>query len=202
MLDALAVHESAVLALEVLKRDLGVPVTTIRACRRESVAESIRTAQSRSRPTRLAPSDRSHSRRRETSRGPEAAMRAVSASRRGPRIRLKRVAESGDRADITRRPWRVAECRADFRHQVVQAGVGDKRPRPEALENLRLCHRLRPAIEKKLQKLQGSRRKRYDAPMAANHALPGIELAFTEDDTHSAHKKLGFREIFPRTSGS
>ena len=38
--------------------------------------------------------------------------------------------------------------------------------------------------------------------MAANHALPGIELAFTEDNTHGAHKKLGFREIFPRTSGS
>jgi hypothetical protein len=98
-------------------------------------------------------------------------------------------------AGVTRRPGRVAECRPDFRHQVVQAGVG-KRPE-ETLENLRLGHSLRPAIEEKLRSCKARRKK--TRPWR-HHALPGVELAFTEDDTHSGIS--GFREIFPRTSGS
>ena len=100
------------------------------------------------------------------------------------RVTVKGVAVSGDRADVPRRPWRIPECGADLRNQVVQTRVGDERLRPQTLEQFRLGNSLRPSIEKQLQELEGLGGKRHRTSMAKKRPPTGVELALSKNDTH------------------
>ncbi len=97
---------------------------------------------------------------------------------------MKRVAVSGDGADVSRRPRSIANRGTDFRHQVMQARIGDERLRPQTLEELCLRDRLGAAIEQNLQQLEGLRGKRRRAAMPKEHPLAGVELAFSKNNTH------------------
>ena len=97
---------------------------------------------------------------------------------------MEGVAISRDRADEPRRPWRIPERGADLGNQVVQTRVGDEHLRPQSLEQFRLRHSLRPAIEKQLQELEGFGGQRHDASVPKEHPPAGVKLAFSENHTH------------------
>ncbi len=103
---------------------------------------------------------------------------------------MKRIAVARNGANVARGPWRVADRGADLGHQIVQARVGDKRLRPQTLEQFRLRHRLRPPIEQQLQELEGLRGQRHRASMAQERTLPGVELAFSKNDTHVGPERI------------
>ena len=115
---------------------------------------------------------------------------------------MESVAVSRDGADVPRGPRRVADRGADFRHQVVQARVGDERLRPQTLEKLCLRDSLRPPIEQDLQQLEGLRGKRHGAAVAKEHPPAGVELAFSKNDTHRGPERIRFHENSARTAWS
>jgi hypothetical protein len=119
--------------------------------------------------------------------------------RRLPCITLEGITESWHRSDVSHCARIVAQRRPNFRHQVVQARVGDKGFWPQMVKNLRFRNRLRAAIEEKLKELEGFGGKGPDAAMAKQQALAGIELAFSEDQMHGSPEELEFPENSART---
>lgn len=107
-----------------------------------------------------------------------------------PRITMEGIAASGNGSYESRGLRRVANCRTDLGHEVVQARVGHEGRCPEVIEELGLRHHLRPPIEEKLKELKSPGRKRGRPAMSQQRMAEGVELARSKNDPHGTFERI------------
>ena len=105
-------------------------------------------------------------------------------------IAAKRIAQSVRGSDVHRRPRGVAECFANFSHEVGKIRLGDERGRPQTLLEDRLGEDLR-SIEREYCEQVERLGREMNRPTAARH-LPGVEVENerAEDDSHKSSLML------------
>ncbi len=84
----------------------------------------------------------------------------------------------------------IADCRAHFSHEVVQAGVRDERSGPEVLEDLALRDDFRSTFQQEFEQLKRTRCQWRGAAMTEELMTKRVELARPEDDRHVRLKSI------------